>query len=44
VLNIDGDWFTVYHPLTEAVCRLPVAWITRVLPRPTNGSTKEAGA
>ena len=30
VLAVDGDCFTVWHPLTEKLCRLPVSWITRM--------------
>ncbi|QPD06401.1 MAG: hypothetical protein Nkreftii_004175 [Candidatus Nitrospira kreftii] len=26
--------FEVFHPLTEAVCRLPIAWVTQVLRDP----------
>lgn len=29
VLAISGDYFDAYHPLSECVCRMPVAWITR---------------
>lgn len=29
----DGT-FEVYHPLSEILCRLPVAWITRVANNP----------
>jgi|CXWL01.1.fsa_nt_gi hypothetical protein len=29
----DGT-FEVFHPLTEAPCRLPVSWVTKVFSRP----------
>ncbi|MEQ1679274.1 MAG: hypothetical protein ABL950_01510 [Nitrospira sp.] len=34
VLAVRGDddgTFEVYHPLTEAVCRLSVSWVTRIM-------------
>jgi hypothetical protein len=34
-IHPDGT-FDVHHPLTEILCHLPVTWITRVLPAPTN--------
>jgi len=37
VLAVHGDGtFEVFHSLTEAVCRLPIAWITRVVNVPMN--------
>lgn len=37
VLGIDGDGtFSVFHPLSETLCRLPVAWITRLVKSPIN--------
>ena len=36
VLAIEGDHFTVFHPLAEALCRLPVFWVTRVVKAPTS--------
>ena len=38
----QDDSFEVFHPLSEALCRLPMAWITRVVNRSihqTGGST-----
>jgi hypothetical protein len=32
----DDGTFEVYHPLTEILCRLPLAWVTRVVTAPTN--------
>lgn len=29
VLAVSGDYFDAYHPLSECVCRMPTAWITR---------------
>lgn len=35
VLAVHPDkTFEVYHPLTQAVCRLPVGWVTKILKRP----------
>lgn len=37
VLAVHPDrTFEVFHPLTEAVCRLPGAWVLRVLRNPMN--------
>ena len=32
----DNGTFEVWHPLTEAICRLPVAWVMRILNGPTS--------
>lgn len=33
VLDVDlkDQTFTVFHPLSEMLCRLPIAWITRII-------------
>lgn len=36
VLAVHGDSFTIFHPLAETLCRLPISWITRVVEAPTN--------
>lgn len=37
VLAVHGDGtFEVFHPLTEILRRLPVAWVTRILNAPTS--------
>lgn len=32
-INPDGT-FEVYHPLTDILCRLPLAWVTRIIITP----------
>jgi hypothetical protein len=36
----DGT-FEVFHPLAETLCRLPVAWVTRILKGPTSTIPEE---
>lgn len=37
VLDVyDDGTFEAFHPLSEIVCRMPTAWITRVVNAPTN--------
>ena len=33
VVYDEEGTFMVFHPLTRVICKLPMAWITRVVPR-----------